>query len=101
MNIVRFDEYCNEKFGLRIREQTIQDQRKRPVIPTATIIRSIREMPLLGQTSLLAVDQYARSAEAKKWRRSPKEDMAVSDSTLPRVLAGVDQEPVMEIPCSV
>lgn len=57
MNIVRFDEYGNENFGIRDREQKIQDQRKRPVIPTGTILKSIREMPVLGQTSLLGVDQ--------------------------------------------
>lgn len=101
MNIVRFDEFCNGKFGLRDREQKIRDQRKRPVIPTLTIVKSIREMPVLGQTSLLAVDQYARSAEAKEWHKSRKEDMVVSDTTLPRVLEGVDREPVMEMPYEV
>ena len=58
-------------------------------------------MPVLGQSSLLAVDQYARSAEARKWHKSKKEDMVVSDTTLPRVLEGVDREPIMEIPYEV
>jgi hypothetical protein len=101
MNIVQFDEYCNEKFSLQAREQKIRDQRKRPQIPTATILKSIREMPVLGQTSLLAVDQYARSSEARKWHGSKKADMVVSDTTLPRVLEGVEQGPVMEMPYQV
>jgi hypothetical protein len=101
MNIVRFDQYCNEKFSLQGKEQKIRDQRKRPFIPTATIVKSVREMSVLGQTSLLAVDQYARSAEALAWHASKKKDMVVSDTTLPRVLEGVDREPVMEIPYSV
>ena len=101
MNIVQFDEYCNEKFSLQARERKIRDQRKRPVIPTSSIIKSIREMPVLGQTSLLAVDQYARSAEARKWHGSKKEDMVVSDTTLPRVLEGVDRQPIVEMPYEV
>ena len=90
MNIVQFDQYCNEKFGLRAREQKIQDQRKRPQIPTASILKSVREMPVLGQASLLGVDQYGRSPEARKWHGS-KRGMVVSDTTLPRVLEGTDQ----------
>jgi hypothetical protein len=101
MNIVQFDEFCNEKFSLQAREQKIRDQRKRPVIPTSTIVKSVREMPVLGQTSLLAVDQYARSEGAKKWHQSAKEDMVVSDSTLPRVLEGIDRQPVVQIPYEV
>lgn len=101
MNIGQFDEYCNEKFDLKTREQTIRDKRKRPIIPTSTIAKSVREMPVLGQTSLLAVDQYARSPEARKWHRSKKKDMVTSDTTLARVLEGVDQEPVVEMPYEV
>jgi len=52
MNIVQFDEFCNKKFNLHAREQAIRDQRKRPVIPASTIVKSIREMLVLGQTSL-------------------------------------------------
>ena len=58
-------------------------------------------MPVLGQTILLAADQYGRSAEARKWHASKKEDMVVSDTTLPRVLRGVDREPAMGIPYAV
>jgi hypothetical protein len=101
MNIVRFDQYCNEKFGLKDRERKIRDKRKRPVIPTGTILKSVREMPVLGQTSLLAVDQYGRSAEARQWHASRKGDMVVSDTTLPRVLEGMNREPVMGIPYAV
>lgn len=101
MNIGRFDEYCNKNFGIRDREQKIRDKRKRPQIPTATILKSIREMPVLGQTSLLAVDQYARSLEARRWHKSMKEDMVVSDTTLPRVLKGVDRKPIMAMPYEV
>lgn len=101
MNIGQFDQYCNEKFGIHGREQKIQDQRKRPVIPASTIVKSVREMPVLGQTSLLAVDQYARSAEALKWHKSKKEDMVVSDTTLPRVLDGMDRQPIVEMPYEV
>lgn len=58
-------------------------------------------MPVLGQTSFLKVDQDARSVEARKWHGSKKEDMVVSDTTLPRVLEGIDQEPVVEMPYEV
>jgi len=101
MNIGQFDEFCNEKFGLQDREQKIRDKRKRPLIPASTIVKSIREMPVFGQTSLLAVDQYARSPEALKWHQSKKKDMVVSDTTLPRVLEGVDREQVIKIPYEV
>lgn len=101
MNIVRFDEYCNEKFGLQAREQKIQDKRKRPLIPTSTVVKSIREMPVFGQTSLLKVDQDARSVEARKWHASKKEDMVVSDTTLARVLEGVDRAPIVKMPYKV
>jgi hypothetical protein len=97
MNIVQFEKYCNEKFDLKTREQRIRDQRKRPEIPTAAIVKSVREMAVLGQTSLLAMDQYARSPEARKWHGSQRK-MVVSDTTVPRVLEGVDQGQVMEIP---
>lgn len=98
MNIVQFDQFCNEKFKLQASERRIRDKRKRPVIPTRAIVKSVREMPVLGQTSLLAVDQYARSAEAKKWHGSKKKDMVLSDTTLPRVLEGVDGEPIVTMP---
>lgn len=101
MNIVRFDEFCNKEFRLQAKERKIRDQRKQPVIPTSTIIKSVREMPVLGQTSLLAVDQYARSREALKWYRSTKGDMVVSDTTLPRVLKGVERQPIVELPYEV
>lgn len=101
MNIGQFDQYCNEKFGLRGWEQTIQDQRKRPVIPTSTIVKSVREMPVLGQTSLLGVDQYARSLEALKWHKAKKEGMVVSDTTLSRVLEGLQAQPIVEMPYEV
>lgn len=97
ISIDKFDQYCNEKFGLQDGEQRIRDQRKQPVIPASTIVKSVREMPVLGQTSLLAVDQYARSAEARKWHKSSKEDMVVSDTTLPRVLKGIDRGQIVEM----
>jgi hypothetical protein len=86
---------------LKAREQKIRDQRKRPVIPTATIVKSVREMVVLGQTSLLAVDQYSRSPEARQWHQSTKRDMVVSDTTLTRVLEGVDSEPIVKMPYGV
>jgi hypothetical protein len=101
MNIVQFDEFCNEKFSMQDREQKVRDKRKQPLIPTRTILKCVREMPVLGQTGLLAVDQYARSPEALKWHKSKKEDMVVSDTTLPRVLEGVDRESVVEMPYEV
>lgn len=100
MNIVQFDQYCNEKFSLKTRERKIEDQRRRPQIPTESILKSIREMPVLGQTSLLGVDQYGRSPEARKWHGSNR-PMVVSDTTLPRVLKGTDEGAVMEIPYEV
>lgn len=101
MDIGQWEEYCNEKFDLKIREQQIRDQRKRPIIPTGTILKSVREMVVLGQKSLLALDQYARSPEALTWHRSRKKDMVVSDTTVVRVLEGVDREGVVEMPYAV
>lgn len=100
MNIGQFDQYCNKKFKLKDREQKIRDKRKRPKIPAATVLKGIREMPVLGQTSLLGLDQYARSLEARKWHGTDRK-MVVSDTTVPRVLEGIEKEGIVEIPYEV
>lgn len=101
LSIDKLSQYCNKKFGLQKWEQKIQDQRKRPVIPASSIVKSIREMPVLGQSSLLKVDQDARSPEALKWHASKKNDMVVSDTTIPRVLRGLEPEPIVQMPYEV
>lgn len=100
MNIGQFDQYCNEKFSLRHWEQRIRDKHKQPVISTSTIVKSIREMTVLGETSLLALDQDGRSPEARKWHKSQR-NMVVSDTTVPRVLEGVEPEPVVTMPYEI
>jgi len=100
VNIVQFEKYCNEKFALQARERKIRDQRKRPEIPTGTVVKSIREMAVLGQTSLLGFDQYARSPEALKWHAS-KRKMVVSDTSVPRVLEGLEVGGIEAIPYEV
>lgn len=96
MNIDHFNEYCKGKFSLKEKERKVREESKRPEIPLATLFKSVREMPVLGQRSLLAVDQYARSPEARKWHAT-KRRMVVSDTTLERRLGGMDRESVMEI----
>ncbi|MFQ5676669.1 MAG: hypothetical protein ACE5G1_12295, partial [bacterium] len=53
MRIDQFTAYCKEEFSIRQREQKVRDQRKQPIIPTATIVKAVREMVVLGQSSLL------------------------------------------------
>lgn len=100
MNIGHFDKYCNEKFDLKHQEYEIREESKRPEIPASTLFKSIREMPVLGQTSLLSVDQYARRSEALRWHKSQRR-MVTSDTTLERRLRGVERESVMVIGYSV
>lgn len=96
MNIDHFDKYCNEKFDLKQQERGIREESKRPEIPVSTLFKSVREMPVLGQTSLLSVDQYARRPEALRWHASRRR-MVTSDTTLERRLRGIDREAVLGI----
>jgi hypothetical protein len=92
--IGQYDRYCEQAFSLRTLEQTVRDGRKRPIIPTSTLIREVCEMVVLGQRSLLAVDQFGRSAEAKK-RHQTNREMAASDSTHQRVLESMQGADVL------
>lgn len=92
--IGQYDRYCEREFSLRSLEQTIRDGRKRPVIPTSTLVREICEMVVLGQKSLLAVDQFGRNPEAKK-RHGTDREMVASDSTHQRVLKSIHDADVL------
>lgn len=96
MNIDHFSKYCKEKFDWEEKERRIREEGGRPEIPPSTIFKSIREMPVLGQTSLLGVDQYARSPEALRWYASQRR-MVVSDTTLERRLRRMEGGSVREI----
>ena len=95
MNIVQFREYCNENFDVARWGDTIRDPRKRPQISAPEVFEVLLEMPVLGQKSLLAVDEFARSPEAKVWHGSARR-MVVSDSTLTRVAESMEQKPLRE-----
>jgi len=95
MNIVQFREYCNENFEVAEWGHTIRDLRKRPQISAPEVFGVLMEMPVLGQKSLLAVDEFARSPEAKLWHGSARK-MVVSDTTLTRVAESMEPKPIQE-----
>jgi hypothetical protein len=95
MNIVQFREYCNENFEVARWGETIRDSRKRPQISAPKVFGVLMEMPALGQRSLLAVDEFARSPEAKVWHESHRK-MVVSDTTLTRVAESMEPKSIRE-----
>lgn len=90
MDIGDFRQFSEQKFGLTSSIMSrIREHRKRPQIPLATALNCIVEMVPLGQTSLLELDQYARSPAVKAWHNVNRR-MVVSDSTLERILGNID-----------
>ncbi len=96
MNIGQYREYCEENFEVKQWSEMIRDKRKRPQIPTVQIFESIVEMPVFGQKSLLDLDAFLRTPEARKWRGS-KRKMVASDTTLERVTEGMDRSSIQAI----
>ena len=96
MNIDAYKEYCTEIFGIQTWDEKIRDKRKRPVIKTAQIFQGICQMPVLGQESFLAWDEFARRPEARTWHGSERE-MVASDSTMERVAGGMERGGIEEI----
>lgn len=96
MNIDRYREYCEENFGVQQWGEMILDKRKRPEIPTLQIFESLLEMPLFGQKSLLELDGFLRTPEARKWHGSDRK-MVASDTTLERVTEGMDCSSIQDI----
>src|SRR3990167_5436953 len=96
MNIDAYKEYCTENFGMQTWDGKIRDKRKRPVIKVQQIFHGICEMPVLGQESFLAWDEYARTPEARKWHGSDRA-MVASDSSLERIAGGMERRGIEEI----
>lgn len=89
MNIDAYKKYCTEIFGMERWDGKIRDKRKRPVISTEQVFQGICQMPVLGQKSFLAWDEYARTPEARKWHCSDRA-MVASDSSLERIVEGME-----------
>ena len=96
MNIGSFRKYREENFGSQGWSEIIRDKRKRPQIPTVQILESLYQMPVLGQRSLLELDEFSRTEEALKWHGSPR-PMVASDTTLERVVEGLALQSVTAI----
>lgn len=96
MNIGEYMEFCEAKFRMRRSLGEIRDSRERPQIPLATVLRIVMDMVALGQRSLLEVDQCGRETSFKAWHGSRRR-MVVSDTTIERVLEGIDSADVREM----
>jgi hypothetical protein len=96
MNIVHFREYCKENFNMDTWGDRIKDKRKRPIIPVRHIFESLCEMPLLGQRSLLELDEFLRTPEARRWHTTSRRQVA-SDTTLERVAGGIAHKSLEDI----
>ena len=96
MNIGKFREYCKENFGMETWGEKVQDKRKRPQIPTVQIFESLVQMPVFGQKTLLALDEFLRTPEARKWHGSDRKQVA-SDSTVERVSEGLERKSIQGI----
>lgn len=96
MNIDAYKKYCTEIFGMEAWDGKIRDKRKRPVIKAQQIFHGICQMPVLGQESFLAWDEYARTPEARRWHGSDRAIVA-SDSSLERIAGGMERRGIEEI----
>lgn len=96
MNIGQFGEYREENFTASRWGEMILDKRKRPEIPTVQIFESILEMPVFGQRSLLELDGFLRSREARTWHGSDRK-MVASDTTIERVTEGIRRSSIQSI----
>ena len=96
MNIDAYKKYCTDIFDTDTWNGKVLDKRKRPVIKTSQIFHGICQMPVLGQKSFLAWDEFARTPEARKWYGTDR-DMVASDSTMERVAEGMERRGIEEI----
>jgi hypothetical protein len=96
MNIGAYKKYCTEIFGIETWDGKIRDKRKRPVISNGQIFHGICQMPVLGQGSFLAWDEFAKTPEARKWHGSNRA-MVASDSSLERIAGGMERRGIEEI----
>lgn len=96
MNIGEFRQYREENFEASQWGEMIRDKRKRPEIPTVQIFESVSEMPMLGQKNLLELDEFLRTPEARRWHGSDR-PMVASDTTITRVMEGIDSQSVQDI----
>ena len=96
MNIGKFRKYCKENFGVATWGEKVEDKRKRPEIPAVQIFESLVQMPVFGQKTLLELDEFLRTPEARKWHASSRKQVA-SDSTVERVAEGMDRKSVQGI----
>ena len=96
MNIGRYRQYCEENFEVNQWGEMILDKRKRPEIPTVQIFGSLLEMPVFGQKSLLELDGFLRTPEARKWHGSDRK-MVASDTTIERVTEGMESSSIQGI----
>jgi len=94
--IGKWEGYCTDRFQLAKLEQSVRDARKRPIIPTSTVVKATYMMPVLGQQSLLAVDQFNRQAGFRRFHKSPRK-MVLSDTTHERVLQTLNREDVLRM----
>jgi len=96
MNIGQFRKYCTKNFNMGTWGGKIQDKRRRPEIPAGEIFESISYMPVLGQRSLLELDEFSRTPEARKWYGTDR-DMVASDTTVERVAGGFMRQSIQDI----
>ena len=96
MNIVKFREYIKENFGAMTWDEKLEDKRKRPEIPTLQVFESLVQMPVFGQKTLLELDGFLRTPEARKLYGSSRKRVA-SDTTVERVAEGLDRKSVQKI----
>lgn len=96
MNIGEFRQHREENFEVSQWEGKILDRRKRPEIPTAQIFTSVSEMPVFGQKTLLGLDAFLKTPEARKWHGSDRR-MVASDTTIERVAEGMDRLSVQAV----
>lgn len=96
MNIGAYRKYCTEIFSTETWSEKMQEKRKRPQIPAIQVFESVVHMPVFGQKSLLEVDEFLRTPEARKWFGSTRSIVA-SDTTVERVTQGLKRRGIQEI----
>lgn len=96
MNIGKFLEYSKENFGAMTWGEQLEDKRKRPEIPTIQVFESLVQMPVFGQKTLLELDGFLRTPEARKFHGSQRKRVA-SDTTVERVAESLDRKSVQRI----
>ena len=74
----------------------LSDARAFPIIPLATVLGAVVLMPLFVAKSFLALDREARGSLLKSMLKSTRR-MAVSDTTIQRILPSVVKEELEEV----